>query len=84
MTPIRCQDIVFLTTDFDDCVNELRSSHATFQAPLHATCSPPDKRVGIPQIRVQDLVVEFDETRATRAAIVSILAKHGCRERPGS
>jgi hypothetical protein len=38
--------------------------------------------VGIPQIRVHDLIVEFDETRTTRAAVVSILAKYGCRERP--
>jgi hypothetical protein len=82
MTPIRCQDTVFLTTDFDDCVRELRAHHATFQAPLRCTCRPPASRVGVPQVRAHDLVVEFDETRTRRAAVVSTLAKYGCRERP--
>ena len=56
MTAIRCQDTVFLTTDFDDCVQELRANQATFQAPLHVTVSPPGRRIGVPQIRVHDLV----------------------------
>jgi hypothetical protein len=81
MATIRCQDTVFLTTDFDNCVSELRASHAAFQAPLHVTI-PAGRRVGVPRIRVHDLVVEFDETRTTRDAVASILAKYGCRERP--
>jgi hypothetical protein len=36
MTIIRCQDSVFLTTDFDDCKKELRANQATFQHPLLA------------------------------------------------
>ena len=81
MTPIRRQDTVFLTIDYDNCVNELRANHATFQAPLHVTI-PPGKRFGGPRIRAHDLIVEFDETRTTRAAVVSVLAKYGCQERP--
>jgi hypothetical protein len=81
MNPIRLQDTVFFTTDFDNCVNELRANHATFQVPLHVTI-PPGKRFGVPQIRVHEVVVEFDETRTTRAAVVSILASYGCHERP--
>jgi hypothetical protein len=81
MTPIRCQDTVFLTMDFDNCVKELRDNHATFQAPLHVTI-PPGKRFGVPRIRAHDLIVEFEETRTTRAAVVSVLAKYGCQERP--
>jgi hypothetical protein len=80
MTSIRCQDTVFLTTDFDTCVSELRASHAAFQAPLHATI-PPGRRFGVPRIRAHDLIVEFDETRIPRAAVLSILAKYGCHER---
>jgi hypothetical protein len=82
MTPLRCHDTVFLTTDFDDCVNELRANHATFQAPLRVTYSALARRVGVPQLRAHDLVVEFDETRTTRAAVVAVLAKYGCHERP--
>jgi hypothetical protein len=80
MIPIRCQDTVFIATDFDNCVNELRASHATFQAPLHVT-TPPARRVGVPRIRAHELVVEFDETRTTRATVVAVLAKYGCQER---
>jgi hypothetical protein len=80
MTAIRCQDTVFLATDFDNCVNELRANHATYQAPLHVTCRPPGRRVGVPEIRVHELVVEFDETRTTRATVVAVLAKYGCHE----
>jgi len=81
MTPIRLQDTVFFTTDFDNCVNELRANHATFQAPLHVTI-PPARRVGVPQIWVHDLVVEFDETRTTRASVAAVLATYGSHERP--
>jgi len=81
MTAIRCQDTAFLTTDFDNCVKELRANQASFQAPLHVTVSPPASRVGVPQIRAHDLVVAFDETRTRRAAVVAVLAKYGCRER---
>jgi hypothetical protein len=80
MTPSRLPDTAFFTTDFDDCVNELRANRATFQAPLHVTV-PPARRVGVPQIRVHELVVEFDETRTTRAAVMAVLAKYGCHER---
>lgn len=80
MTPIRLQDTVFFTTDFDNCVNELSANHANFQAPLHVTI-PPARRVGVPQIRVHELVVEFNETRTTRATVVAVLAKYGCQER---
>jgi hypothetical protein len=38
--------------------------------------------MGVPEIRFHDLAVEYDETRTTRAAVVSILARYGCRERP--
>ena len=82
MTPIRCQDTVFHTKDFDNCVNELSANLAAFQAPLRVTGSPPASRVRVPQIRVHDLVVEFDETRTTRDAVVAVLAKYGCHERP--
>ena len=82
MTPIRCQDTVFHTKDFDNCVNELSANHAAFQAPLRVTGSPPASRVRVPEIRVHDLVVEFDETRTTRDAVVAVLAKYGCYERP--
>ena len=82
MTPIRCQDTVFHTKDFDNCVNELSAKHATFQAPLRVTSSPPASRVRVPEIRVHDLVVEFDETRTTRDAVVAVLAKYGGDERP--
>jgi hypothetical protein len=81
MTPIRCQHTVFLTTDFDDCVKELHSNQAAFQSPLHVTVRPAGLRMGIPEIRLHDLVVEFDETCTTRAAVVAVLAKYGCRER---
>ena len=81
MTPIRLQDRVFFATDFDNCVNELRTNHATFQAPLHVTI-PPGRRFGVPQIRAHNLVVEFDETRTTRDAVLAVLAKYGCQERP--
>jgi hypothetical protein len=80
MTPIRCQDTVFLTMDFDNCVKELKTNHAIFQTPLHVTI-PPGKRFGVPRIRAHDLIVVFDETRTTRAAVVSVLAKYGCQER---
>jgi hypothetical protein len=43
MTHIRLQDTVFFTTDFDNCVDELRANHANFQAPLHVTI-PPARR----------------------------------------
>jgi hypothetical protein len=82
MTAIRCQDTVFLTTDFDDCVKELRANQATFQAPLHVTVKPAGLRIGVPEIRLHDLVVEFDETRTTRAAVLAVLAPYGCRARP--
>jgi hypothetical protein len=81
MTAIQCQDTVFLTTDFDDCVKELRDNHASFQAPLHVTVCAPVLRVGVPQIRLHDLVVELDEARTTKAAVLAVLAKYGCRER---
>jgi hypothetical protein len=81
MTPIRLQDTAFVTTDFDNCVKELGANHATFQIPLHVTIAP-GRRFGVPQIRVHEVVVEFDETRTTRAAVVSVLARYGCRERP--
>jgi hypothetical protein len=81
MTPIRLQDTVFFTTGFDNCVNELSANHANFQAPLHVTI-PPARRFGVPQLRAHDLVVEFDETRTTRAAVMAVLAKYGCHERP--
>jgi hypothetical protein len=81
MTPIRIQDTVFFTTDFDNCVNELSANYANFQAPLRVTI-PPARRFGVPQIRAHDLVVEFDETRTTRAAVMAVLAKYGCHERP--
>jgi hypothetical protein len=80
MTHIRLKDTVFFTTDFDNCVNELRANHANFQAPLHVTISPA-RRVGIPQIRVHELVVEFNEARTTRATVVAVLAKYGSHER---
>ena len=80
MTHIQCQDTVFLTTDFDACVKELRANSANFQTPLHITI-PPDSRFGVPLFRAHELVVEFDETRTTRAAVASILAKYDCRER---
>jgi hypothetical protein len=80
MTHIRLPDTVFFTTDFDNCVHELRANHATFQAPLHVTI-PPARRFGVPQIRVHELVVECDETRTTRATVVAVLAKYGCHER---
>jgi|SRR5947209_7479468 len=79
MTTIRCRDTVFSTTDFDNCVNELRANQASFQAPLHVTI-PRSRRFGVPQIRVHELVAEFDEARSTRAAVVAILAKYGCHE----
>jgi hypothetical protein len=82
MTTIRCQDTVFLTMNFDDCVKELRANQAIFQPPLHVTVSPPGLRIGVPEIRLHDLVVEFDETRTTRAAVLAVLAKYGCHERP--
>jgi hypothetical protein len=82
MTTIRCQDTVFLTADFDDCVKELHSNRATFQSPLHVTIRPAGLRMGVPEIRLHDLVVEFDETCTTRVAVVAVLAKYGCRERP--
>jgi hypothetical protein len=72
---------MLFTTDFDNCVNELRANYATFQAPLHVTI-PPARRFGVPQIWVHDLVVEFDETRTTTDAVVAVLAKYGCQERP--
>ena len=82
MTPIRCQDTVVHTKDFDNCVDELSANHAAFQAPLRVTGSPPASRVGVPEIRVHDLAVEFDVTRTIRDAVVAVLAKYGCRERP--
>jgi len=82
MTPIRCQDTVFHTKDFDNCVNELSANHVTFQVSLLVTGSPPASRVRVPQIRVHDLVVEFGEPRTTRDAVVAVLAKYGCHERP--
>jgi len=82
MTPIRCQDTVFHTKDFDNCVNELSANLAAFQAPLRVTGSPPASRVGVPEIRVHDLAVEFDVTRTIRDAVVAVLAKYGCHERP--
>ena len=82
MTPIRCQDTVFHLMAFDNCVNELSANHATFQAPLRVTGNPPASRVRVPEICVHDLVVEFDETRTTRDAVVAVLAKYGCHERP--
>jgi len=84
MTAIRCKDTAFLTADFDNCVNELRANQATFQAPLHVTLSPPAGRVGVPQLRVHDLVVAFDETMTSRTAVVAVLDKYGCHERPQS
>jgi hypothetical protein len=80
LTHIQLQDTAFFSTDFDNCVNELRANHATFQAPLHVTI-PPARRLGVPQIRVHELVVEFDETRTTSATVVAVLAKYGCHER---
>ena len=80
MTHIQCQDSVFLTTDFDACVKELSADSANFQTPLHITI-PPGKRCSVPLIRAHELVVEFDGTRTTRAAVASILAKYDCRER---
>jgi hypothetical protein len=73
---------VFHPKHFDNCVNELSANHAAFQAPLLVTGSPPASRVRVPQIRVHDLVVEFDETRTARDAVVAVLAKYGCHERP--
>jgi hypothetical protein len=35
----------------------------------------------VSQIRAHELVVEFDETRTTRATVVAVLAKYGCHER---
>ena len=71
---------MFLTTNFDACVEELRANSANFQTPLHITI-PPGRRWSVPLIRAHELVVEFDETRAPRSAVASILAKYGCRER---
>ena len=82
MTPIRCQDTVFHPKHFDNCVNELSANHAAFQTPLRVTGSPPASRVGVPEIRVHDLAVEFDVTRTIRDAVVAVLAKYGCHERP--
>jgi hypothetical protein len=56
---------VFHPNHFDNCVNELSANHATYQAPLRVTGSPPASRVRVPQIRVHDLVVEFDETSSS-------------------
>ena len=80
MTHIQCQDTVFFTTDFDACLKELSANSANFQTPLHITI-PPGRRFGVPLIRAHELVVEFDETLTTRAAVASILAKYYCRER---
>jgi hypothetical protein len=80
MTAIQCQDTVLLTTDFDDCVKELRANQANFQAPLHVTIPPP-RRFGVPCIRAHDLVVEYDEAQTTKTAVLTVLAKYGCRER---
>jgi hypothetical protein len=82
MTPIRCQATVFHTKDFDNCVNEPSAKYAAFRAPLCVTGSPPASRVRVPEIRVRDLVVEFDETRTIRDAVVAVLEKSGCHERP--
>jgi hypothetical protein len=41
-----------------------------------------DAGTGVPQIWVHELVVEFGETRTTRAPVVAVLAKYGCHERP--
>ena len=82
MTPRRCQDTVFHPMAFDNCVNELSANHVTFQVSLLVTGSPPASRVRVPQIRVHDLVVEFDVTRTIRDAVVAVLAKYGCHERP--
>jgi hypothetical protein len=73
---------VFHTKDFDNCVNELSANYAAFRVPLRVTGSSPASRVRVPEIRVHDLVVEFDETRTTRDAVVAVLTKYGCHERP--
>jgi hypothetical protein len=71
MTPIRCQDTVFHPMAFDNCVNELSAKHATFQAPLRVTGSPPARRVRVPQIRVHDLVVDREERQRLRVRVNS-------------
>ena len=81
MTAIHCQDTVFLTTDFDACVNELQANQATIRAPIHVIVRPTGLRIGVPEIRLHDLVVDFDETRTGRAAVLAVLAKYGSRER---
>jgi hypothetical protein len=81
MTPVRCQDTVFRTKDYDNCVNELSANHVAFQAPLRVTGSPPASSVRVPEIRVHDLVVDFDERRTTSDAVAAVLAKYGCYER---
>jgi hypothetical protein len=72
MRTIRCHTMTFSFPGFKDCEEELHARGAWFKHPLRISV-----RLSPPSIRVHDPIVELDETRATRAAVLSVLAKYG-------
>lgn len=82
MTTINCCDRCLEESELSAFGNALIVVDAKLQTPLN--CSQPVKsvRTGLVHVLILDPVVEFDQTKVSRATVIGLINQYGFVERP--